>query len=143
MKQGIGSVFLYNIIAVFIVLVFAFLIATMSYSKAFRINNRIIAAIEKYEGYNNPAAKEADTGLRTIGYTLGAKNNCPGKKGAKIVTNSNKNHKYCVYQFTYKKDKRYDIYGVQTYMDLEIPLVKIKLEIPVYSKTRKIYDFSK
>ena len=53
MNQSVGSIALYNIVLIFIVIVFAFLAATVSYSKAFRVNSRIIFAIEKYEGYND------------------------------------------------------------------------------------------
>ena len=34
-------------------------------------------------------------------------------------------------------------YGVLTYMDMDIPIISQNLEIPVYSKTDKIYKFKK
>ena len=51
MREGIGSVFLYNIIIVFIVITFGFLSASLSYMKAFKVNGKIANALEKYEGY--------------------------------------------------------------------------------------------
>lgn len=140
MKQGMGSVFLYNIIIVFIVLIFAFLAATISYSKAFRVNSRISNSIEKYEGYNTLAVKEINKNLNTIGYRIGNSNGCAGEKnGGTLITNGDNGYKYCVYQF--KIDKRYYSYGILTYMDMEIPLIQQTLKIPVYSKTNKIYRF--
>lgn len=138
MKQGLGSIFMFNIIIVFIILVFAFLAATLSYSKAFRMNSRITNAIEKYEGYNTLAQKEIKRNLDTIGYRQGSKINCPDKGGT-VVTNGNQSHKYCVYKF--ELDKYHYSYGVLTYMNMEIPLINQSLEIPVYSKTNKIYRF--
>ncbi len=45
MREGIGSIALYNIIIVFITITFAILAGTLSYSEAFKANNRIINAI--------------------------------------------------------------------------------------------------
>lgn len=139
MKQSIGSVFLYNIIIVFIVLIFAFLAAAISYSKAFRVNSRIINSIEKYEGYNNAAVEEINKNLNTIGYRVGAKKNCPSKSGGTLVTNGGNNYKYCVYRF--KVDSKHYTYGILTYMEMDLPIISQTLEIPVYSKTNKIYRF--
>lgn len=139
MKQGIGSVFLYNIIIVFIILIFAFLASAVSYSKSFRVNSRIINSIEKFEGYNNAAASEIDKNLTTIGYRIGRKSKCPGKNGASQVYTAIDNHKYCVYQFDV--DSKHTVYGVLTYMEMDIPVISQTLEIPVYSKTNKIYRF--
>lgn len=142
MKQGMGSVFLYNIIIVFIILVFAFLASAISYSKSFRVNSRIISAIEKYEGYNGASAEEANKNLNVIGYRHDTKKDCPGTyNGGTLVKNNKNEFKYCVYQ--YKLDGgRYYRYGVLTYMDMELPLINKVLEIPVYSKTNKIYRFT-
>ena len=52
MRQAIGSVPMYNIIIIFIVITFGFLSATLSYMKAFKVNGRIAKALENYEGYN-------------------------------------------------------------------------------------------
>ena len=41
MKKAVGSVPTYTIIAAFIVILFAFLAAIMSYYKAFKLNNRV------------------------------------------------------------------------------------------------------
>ena len=48
MRESIGTVSLLNFIIFFIFLVFAFLMGTFSYYKAYRVNNSIVAAIEKY-----------------------------------------------------------------------------------------------
>lgn len=137
MKEGLGSVFLFNIIFVFIILVFAFLAATLSYSKAFRVNSRIINSIEKYEGYNKPAINEIERNLNTIGYTRGQVN-CPDRGGTRL-TNGGQSHQYCIYR--YKVSKRYYSYGVLTYMNIEVPIINQSLRIPIYSKTDKIYRF--
>ena len=83
MKQAIGSVPMYNIIIVFIVLTFGFLTATLSYMKAFKVNGRIAKALENYEGYNTLSDREIYNTLSAIGYRTSSPDNyqCPTKKG--------------------------------------------------------------
>ena len=52
MRESIGTISLLNFIIFFVLLVFAFLIGTFSYYKAYKVNNYIVSAIEKYEGVN-------------------------------------------------------------------------------------------
>lgn len=68
MRESIGTSFTLNFIVLFIFLVFAFLAGTLSYYKAYRVNNYIVNAIEKYEGYNDYSKAEIEKGLSAIGY---------------------------------------------------------------------------
>lgn len=141
MREGIGSVFLYNIIIIFIVILFAFLAGTMSYSKAFRVNSRIINAIEVSEGYNEQANKEITRVLGTLGYRhSGGNHSCPTKKGATLLENITSDYEYCVYY--YKIDDRHYNYGILTYIYLDLPVIGELLKIPVYTKTARIYHFN-
>lgn len=152
MRESIGSVALYNIIIVFIVVTFAILAGTMSYSKAFKVNNRIINAIEKYEGYNDLAATDIDTQLMSIGYQMQNRNyNCPStRKGVQLYNdnnfgrNYNPNYEFCIYKngvTTSEWNGRYVEYGVVSYIYIDIPIIGEFLRIPVYGKTRKIFEF--
>ena len=58
MRESIGSISLYNFIIIYIIIVFGFLAGMVSYNKAFKINSRIIGAIEKYEGWKKEEAEE-------------------------------------------------------------------------------------
>lgn len=68
MRESIGTSFTLNFIVLFIFLVFAFLAGTLSYYKAYRVNNYIVNAIEKFEGYNDYSIAEIQKGLTAIGY---------------------------------------------------------------------------
>lgn len=140
MNQSVGSIALYNIVLIFIVIVFAFLAATVSYSKAFRVNSRIIFAIEKYEGYNELSANEIENNLKTLGYTYDRNYVCPSRKGAQIVNRLNDNYAYCIYYF--QEDARHYTYGVLTYLYIDLPFVKDVFKIPVYTKTERIFKFN-
>lgn len=140
MRESIGSAFLYNIIIVFIIIVFAFLAGTLSYAKAFKVNTRIVSAIEKYEGYNSLANTEINKILQTLGYRVGNNSNCPTREGRHALTNISANYRYCVYEFN--EGNGYRTYGVVTYMSMDIPIVGGVMQIPVYSRTIRLYNFS-
>lgn len=152
MRESIGSVALYNIIIVFIVVTFAVLAGTMSYSKAFKVNNRIINAIEKYEGYNEKSAAEIDEQLLSIGYEINTgTNDCTNvRKDVALYNNSernyNPNYEFCIYKNgvdTSEWKGRYFEYGVISYIYIDIPFLGDFVRIPVYGKTRKIFEFEK
>jgi hypothetical protein len=139
MREGIGSVFLYNIIITFIIIVFAFLAGTLSYTKAFKVNTKIVSAIEKYEGYNNLSNNEINKALQTLGYRISTNNTCPKRDGKSAMTNLSNNYKYCVYEFS--EGKGYRTYGVVSYISIDIPIIGGLLQIPIYSRTIKMYNF--
>ncbi|MDD2377912.1 MAG: hypothetical protein PHD10_00775 [Bacilli bacterium] len=141
MREGLGSIFLYNLIIVFIVLIFAFLAATLSYYKAFKVNKYIISIIEKYEGYNNNAKTEIRQKLQTIGYTKGRAKKCATKKDGGVLQTLDNFYPYCVYLFSNDGDSRHYSYGIITFINFDFPLFDIFLELPIYTKSDRIYRF--
>ena len=140
MHESIGSIPLYNIIIVFIFIVFAFVAATLSYAKAFRVNSRIINAIEKYEGYNKLSSDEIESNLQSYGYTVNKNFKCPKRSdGGKIITRFENNYAYCIYY--YKEDARHYTYGVLTYLYVDLPFTDV-FKLPVYTRTERIFKFN-
>lgn len=149
MGKSIGSIALYDIIIVFIVLTFGFLAATLSYVKAFRVNNKIAHSIEKFEGYNSLSERDITKNLNTYGYSKSNNINCSshvhfqnGAFGTYQAEGSYgyKNHKYCVYK--YATVDGYFTYGIITYITFDVPITGGKFTIPVYSETDSIFNFS-
>lgn len=140
MREGIGSVFLYNLIIIFIVLIFAFLAATLSYYKAFKVNNRIISIIEKYEGYNAKARTNIFDTLYTIGYSP-IKVTCPSTKNGGVLQTQDTRYPYCVYLFNNDGDSRHYSYGIITYIYFDFPFFNTFIKIPIYTKSDRIYRF--
>lgn len=138
MKESIGSVALFNIIIIFLLVMFALLAATLSYSKAFRVNSRILTTIEKYEGYNELADQEINNILGTLGYQAGNAN-CPKKNGVKASAKISNNYDYCVYYMDI--DSNHYKYGITTYITLDLPLIN-KVKLPIYTETERIYRFT-
>ena len=139
MKESIGSTASLNIVLTFIAIVFAFLAASLSYYKAFKINNIVKNSIEKFEGYNELAISEINNRLTSLGYQ-------------RINVNCDKNEKFggqeyelkesgnglCIYFYNDSSTKSYK-YGVVSYMSINMPFVGQFLKIPIKTTTDYIY----
>ena len=142
MSGSIGHTFLYNIVILFIIIVFAFISGILSYYKAFKVNNRIIHAIEKFEGYNDLSKTEIDYTLGNLGYSVEDANCKAEYKNMYLIDSLNENYRYCIYIDNLNPESgTYYTYGVLTYMNLNLPIINI-LNIPVFTRTNRIYKFT-
>ena len=143
MRESLGSIFLYNIIILFIIVTFAFLSGTLAYVKAFKASSRIINAIEKYEGYNDLSSTEINNVLNTGGYKRETPN-CKANRGTGELMEQlgETTYLYCIYHYSPNNTdlQNKDIYGVVTYMYFDFPIVG-RVRIPLYAKTNAIYKF--
>lgn len=142
MSGPVGHTFIYNIVIIFVIVVFAFISGTLSYYKAFKVNNRIVKAVEKYEGYNDYSKKEIDRVLGNLGYSVEDANCKQTYNGMILIDSFNENYRYCIYIDNKKPPKNgHYIYGVLTYMNLDLPLVDI-INFPVFTKTNRMFKFT-
>ena len=158
MRESIGTVSLLNFVIFFILLVFSFLIGTFSYYKAYKVNNNMIAIIEKYEGFNELAYKEIEQNLETLAYQK-VEFNCDNAKNARFhlinynekqeITSAQRKYTgYCVAVKTWdsntsvKNSKdRYDSYQVTTVITFNFPIIQDVIKLRVSSRTNRIYNF--
>lgn len=140
MKAATGNALLMNIMIVFIVVVMALLVTSISYTKAFRIKNRIIDIIEYYNGdfSNNKdeITNEINTSLSSVGYRLVSSPSCK-KIDNKEAMKINTNYQICIYEYNDSSRSKY--YKVISYMYFDIPLVEGLLNIPVSGETKVFY----
>lgn len=135
MKQGIGFSVTINIISIFIVVTFAFLVASLNYYKAYKVNNSISSIIEKYEGYNTLSKNEIATKLTSLGYVNG--------RGRCETGNENDtSFSYCVYEQPVNKSTGKRKYKIVTFINFNIPVVNQTLNLPVRTYTEPIYIFT-
>lgn len=135
MKQGVGFSMNINIIAIFLIIIFAFLAAALSYYKAYKINNVISASIEKYDGFNKLSQADIETKLTSLGYVNG---NVTCQEDNK---NENyKNYSYCVYRIAH--NDRWFKMKIVTFMTFDIPIINQRVNIPVTTSTRSILHYS-
>ena len=143
MRESIASTYLYTIIIIFLLIVFGFAGALITYQKAYKVNSKIAIAIEKAEGYNDSSVEEINRTLGTIGYRGNDNKACPERNDGVLVNdiNNKPSYKYCVYQTkTASKTDPYDQYLIFTYIFLDFPIID-EFKISVKSKTAIIYHF--
>lgn len=136
MKEAIGTSFVFNLMMIFLSLFIVILIGSISFSKGFKIRNRIIDRIEEHQGFNG-ASSDIETDLKAIGYKIVEKQNCKDIDGATLLTDNYNDYNYCVYEF---KTSRGNYYGVKVFISFEIPLIGSYINIPLYGETRIIYS---
>lgn len=142
MRESIGNTFVFNIVIIFVAIIIALLVGSLSYSKAFKVKNRIVSVIEKHETYDSGARNEIETALASIGYRVnpGGTQNCPERGGATAINAINSNYRYCIYEYDTGTSGKGRYYGVITYMHFDIPIIGQFIEFPIYGETKIIYD---
>ena len=132
MRESLGGAMLLNLVVIFTGLVIVFFIGILSYSKAYRIKNRIIEIIEKHEKYDDDVANEINPDLRNAGYNASSPTKC-----GKYETIDNLNvygYNYCVFNSENSQNGNY--YQVVTFIRFEIPIIGDVLTFPVYGETK-------
>jgi len=158
MRESIGSTWLTGIIITFIAIFSGFLAYSISYTKAFRVENQIINIIEQKEGFSefkssnsnvvirnaSEADLKADSSaegeifkyVKALGYnyTMFDNGSNPCKEG-KL-----KDGGYCLVKYCYKNgDTVKTHYKVTTYISLSIPVINVGINIPISGETKSIY----
>lgn len=153
MREAIGSAFIVNMILVFIAVISALLIGSINYSKAYKVKDRIVYVIEKYDGWSDTTQTEIDKQLKSLGYRIdsGYNSNCESlykkkygsfynadylKHGRNDGTNK---FNYCVYLVHFDSGIG-DYYSVTTFMRFDIPLIGGLLVFPISGETSVIYQ---
>ncbi len=134
MKESIANAYILNIVIVFVVIFIFFFASSLTYSKAFKVKNRIVDIIEKYESYNSAAVAEIASTLSEMGYRVNTTNKgCPRRNEKDSLSITNNSYRYCVYEYDTPKGK---YYGVSAYMYFDFPIIGESLELPVYGETK-------
>lgn len=140
MKAATGNALLMNIIITFLVVVLGVLVASITYTKAFRVKNRIVEVIENYEGdfdnHESDIRNDITNSLDSVGYRL------KGTSACKDIDISNgdvegKDYYYCIYK---KTTGRGNYYKVVSYMYLDLPVIGDYLVLPVSGETKVFYE---
>ena len=148
MKEAIGGGWLLGFVAVFIVIFSAYLAISINYTKAFKVKNKIINIIEEKEGYTESSNVEAGNVnlerldsdnttegevykfLDTIGYAYEI-SSCPDES-ASVRAGGYCIKKVCSGLSSY--------YKVTTFISIEIPIVWLKINVPISGETKIIFN---
>lgn len=144
MKAAIGNSLVLGIIVTFLAIVLIILVSSITYTKAFRIKNRIVDEIEKVETYNYDVDNALNTLFKEIGYkTSPLMNNtkCNDyKPDDAVLLNSTSAYHYCVFQIN-SSDKGGYYYKVVAFAYLDFPLISA-IQFPVYGETKMFYPIT-
>ena len=145
MKSAVGSSMVVYLIITVVIFMIAFFAVSISYSKAFRVNNAIVNSLETNREF---VREDIESLLADVGYKINStnnRNNCNPPKPNGSVKNPTGvgTYRYCVYEYTFNRgDLTGRYYAVTTYMyfDMLIFSGHINFEIPVSGETRVFYD---
>ena len=123
MKDAFGGLLNIIIVAIFLVIVEGILGLVVNYSKAFRMKNAVISAIERYEGLGCFSSNPSDCRdmiqqrAKSIGYAPPGTLTCPTSDNYKMMDKL-----YCVKSSDSTSGNSY-IYSVITQVDINIPII--------------------
>lgn len=136
MKESIANASITSMIIIFMFVIMLLTLSSINYSKAFKVRNRIIDIIEKYdEGYTsaNKGKLEAEinSSLSQLGYRTNYNSaRCPkyvvnnmGGAGGQVEyssINDTRSYLYCIYKVN---NSRGNVFHVVAYMFYDIPIV--------------------
>ena len=142
MKDAVGGSLLLNMVVIFVSVVILLFVGIIAYSKAYKIKNKIIEVIEKYEKYDENVAAELLDELSRSGYIVATEEQIRNKCGNDSLSiEEGAGHLYCIY---YDSTQEGYLYKVVTYTKFEFPLIGDILMIPVKGETKilgKKYDY--
>lgn len=144
MKEAIANANVFNLIIVFVIILMAFFIGSLSYTKAFKVKNMILNEIEKDECFgpddsecNYDTKDRVEKFLSEIGYrtksTVDNRSACSSLSENGELVSISSNYEYCVFKIKTKNGARR--YKVIAYMYFDVPVISQLLKIPVNGET--------
>lgn len=167
MREAVGGSSLFYLVIFFAGFVMITFVGILSYSKAYRVKNRIIELVEKYEVYESVSGKvdavdAINPDLKNAGYDASKPTRCnsesvknhlkeilPDEYHKKLPENKNNiGYNYCIFEINSnkypKKISNGKFYVVVTFVRYEFPIIGDVLTFPVYGETKilgKTYDY--
>lgn len=162
MKESISTTFIFYLIIVFVLLLIMFFVGSISYSKAYKVKNRIVEVIEKEQDYDATAIAEIEDWLayggqdgNGIGYRVntngGGVNRCPSADSLGLPADSTENlteinnYEYCVYRVEdcAEENKRCGVYyHVVSFMYFDLPIIDQLIRLRVEGETMTFTDIN-
>lgn len=150
MKESLGNAVIYNIVIVFVIVFIGLFVTSTTYSKGYKIKNRMIKIIEQdYQNGENETAmmSHIEDELSNLGYRISSgtcKTRTTSNNSLSVEKYSSKKYKVCFEKLqrtsssgsstSYAVNGVY--YRVTAYMYLDIPLINQFAEFPIYGETK-------
>lgn len=137
MRDAFGGIVNITMIVVFLVVVSGYLAFNVTYTKAFRMKNKIITTLEQYEGCEGDNRNACETILDGYARDLGYNTDTPtiDNSNSKDTYCSNKGYCWAKYPAGSSENTKY-YYKVSTKIYIEIPIIdKIMSGMNVFTLT--------
>lgn len=138
MRDALGGTVNIVIIVMFIVIALGYITFNINYTKAFRVNDKIVSLFEQYKG-NCKAATTCANQINKYAHDLGYQNDvdftCP--KGFK-----KKDNLYCLKEVTVKSKNNSGFYIGEKNAKYYVIVTKTKFSIPIISNIMDLDVFS-
>ena len=120
MREAIGNSYILNFIITFIIIFILIFVGTLTYTKAFKVKNKIIDTIEYNNGEltnGNVLKSDVETTirekLRLIGYRIDNSNTECSTAGrfanSTLISRGNDGYRYCIYTNSTSKGNYYSV----------------------------------
>lgn len=139
MRQAVGNAFVLNLVITFIALMMLVFVGSISYSKSYKVKNRIINLIENNKGYDQDVSDDIEEVLSDVGYQISNNQNCDKykvNKDSKVVYPTSEfrsGYRYCIIE---NKTNTGKYYTVVAFMKFEFPVIGNYVEFPVKGETK-------
>lgn len=139
MKSAVGGSLLLNLVLIFTSIVILFFVGIIAYSKAYKVKNKIIEVIERYENFDEQGINELKTELLRVGYKTASPDQIKTKCGENSLSYNSVQTKsagflYCVYEKSNLTTGK--SYEVVTYVRFDFPIIGDILMFPVKGETK-------
>lgn len=151
MRESIANSYIFTLVIIFVGIIVVLLISSISYSKTFKIKNRIVDLIETNEGWDDAGYVESQINevLGRAGYRINSSYNhinssrisCPSYSNGNstgVLKNGTDYYRYCVYEMN--TNGRGTYYHVVVFMSFDIPIIGDYMVFPLSGDTRLVYD---
>lgn len=157
MREAIGATWIFGIVIVFITLFSGYLAFSVNYSKAFKVKDKIVETLQKYNGPNDESIEEIETYLSDVGYnSTGVCNANAGiRTDMKFIgadetevrtrnANDEGKYNYCIQRIsssntTSTGELSGGYYKVVVFFSLSLPIVNDLFHFNVSGETMNIY----
>ncbi len=150
MKESIGNAFVYGIFIMFVFLAIIILSSSVSYSRASKIKNKLVYAVQSYAASLDTEPNSSmfntedfigpiDEYLRSVGYRQVSDlshSGCRSTDGGIVMDNSSI-YDYCI--IGYQTNRGY-YYKIISYMYFDVPIIGSTLKFPISGATKVIYN---
>lgn len=143
MRDSIGGSFLLYVVIFFVGIIILFFASIMSYSKAYRVKNRIINVVENSSCSDTEIdiIKKIDSNLTEIGYTYTKVGSCNFNNNGSECQNFNLkypnnggNFNYCICKIDRGNSGYY--FEVITFTEFEFPIIKNVIRSNVHGESK-------